>query len=109
MFCQYRVPVLAEQALGGDILSFIVKRCLILIPLLFLISIVTFIVIQLPPGDILTQSIGSQMMSNSEVAKETIARLAGQYGLVQPLYSRGLRTLWVQNDRAKSTLNQLYC
>lgn len=66
--------------------SFITKRVLILIPLLFLISVVTFVIIQLPPGDILTQIVSSQMMSNSEVAKEMLARLTVQYGLDQPLY-----------------------
>jgi peptide/nickel transport system permease protein len=76
-------------------LSFIVKRCLILIPLLFLISIVTFVIIQLPPGDILTQIVSSQMLSNSTVAKETIARLTVQYGLDQPLYVQYYR--WMSN------------
>ncbi len=76
-------------------LSFILKRCLILIPLLFMISIVTFVIIQLPPGDILTQIISSQMMSNTTVAKETIARLTVQYGLDQPLYVQYYR--WMSN------------
>ncbi len=76
-------------------LSFIVKRFLILIPLLFLISIVTFVIIQLPPGDILTQIISSQMLSNSDVARETIARLTVQYGLDQPLYVQYYR--WMSN------------
>jgi peptide/nickel transport system permease protein len=76
-------------------LSFIVKRCLILIPLLFLISIVTFVIIQLPPGDILTQIVSSQMLSNSTIAKETIARLTVQYGLDQPLYVQYYR--WMSN------------
>jgi peptide/nickel transport system permease protein len=76
-------------------LSFIVKRFLILIPLLFLISIVTFVIIQLPPGDILTQIISAQMMSNTTVAKETIARLTVQYGLDQPVYVQYYR--WMSN------------
>jgi len=76
-------------------LSFIVKRVLILIPLLFLISIVTFVIIQLPPGDILTQIISAQMMSNTDVAQETIARLTVQYGLDQPVYVQYYR--WISN------------
>src|SRR6266542_689529 len=76
-------------------LNFILRRFLILIPLLFLISIVTFVIIQLPPGDILTQIISAQMRSNTVVAKETIDRLTVQYGLDQPLYVQYYR--WMSN------------
>jgi len=76
-------------------LNFILRRFLILIPLLFLISIVTFVIIQLPPGDILTQIISVQMKSNTVVAKETIDRLTVQYGLDKPLYEQYYR--WISN------------
>lgn len=83
-------------------LSFIVKRSLILIPLLILISIVTFVIIQLPPGDILTQIISAQMLSNTEVAQETIDRLTVQYGLDQPIYVQYFR--WMSNLLLKGDL-----
>ncbi|HRU33196.1 MAG TPA: ABC transporter permease, partial [bacterium] len=38
-------------------LEFIIRRLLLFIPLLFIVSIVSFIIIQLPPGDYLTSYI----------------------------------------------------
>ena len=76
-------------------LRFIIRRILILIPILFLISIVTFVIIQLPPGDILTQIISAQIQSNPQGATETIARLTVQYGLDKPLYIQYFR--WISN------------
>src|SRR5688572_4985340 len=57
-----------------------------MIPLLFLVSIITFIIIQLPPGDFFTtlqaviaESGGGQDTAIMEVMRE-------RYGLDQPLY-----------------------
>jgi len=36
------------------VLSYIMRRLLLMVPVLFFISVVSFIIIQLPPGDYLT-------------------------------------------------------
>jgi len=76
------------------VLAYIIRRVIQLIPLLFLISIITFIIIEIPPGDYLTMRIIQLRQSGTEVAEEEIARLTMQYGLDKPLSQRYLMWLW---------------
>ncbi len=72
-------------------ISFIVRRLIILIPLLALLSIVAFIIIQLPPGDYLTTYI-QQLEAGGQIVDEAeIARLRAQYGLDQSVYVQYLK------------------
>ena len=47
-------------------LSYIIRRVLFMIPTLFLISVVSFIALQLPPGDYLT-SYAAQLSATGRV------------------------------------------
>ena len=76
-------------------LGFIIRRVFTLIPILILISIVSFIVIELPPGDWVSYRITSLRMSGIEVDDAEIARLTSQYGLDKPAYVRYIN--WVTN------------
>ena len=70
-------------------ISYIIRRLLIFPPLLLMISIMTFIIIQLPPGDYITVHI-SKLMESSRylITDEEIERikegLEEQYGLNRP-------------------------
>jgi peptide/nickel transport system permease protein len=67
-------------------LSYIIRRILFMIPTLFLISVVSFIALQLPPGDYLTDY-AAQLSSMGESAdQEAINSLRERYGLGQPVY-----------------------
>ena len=67
-------------------LSYIIRRILFMIPTLFLISVVSFIALQLPPGDYLT-SYAAQLSSMGESAdQEAINSLRERYGLGEPVY-----------------------
>lgn len=67
-------------------LRYIIRRLLIMIPTLFLISIVSFVALQLPPGDYLT-SYAAQLRSMGEsVDQEAIESLRERYGLGEPYY-----------------------
>ena len=66
--------------------NYIIKRCLQLIPLLIAISIVIFVIIQLPPGDYLTTYIVQQEAAGLEVNQSNIVLLTKQYGLDKPVY-----------------------
>ncbi len=74
---------------------FIVKRILLFIPTLFVISIVVFILIQAPPGDYLTILITNMQESGQIVDEAVIASLQQRYGLDQPLVARYFR--WIGN------------
>jgi peptide/nickel transport system permease protein len=66
--------------------SYILRRILFMIPTLFLISVVSFIALQLPPGDYLT-SFAAQLSSQGESPDaEAINSLRERYGLGEPVY-----------------------
>lgn len=76
--------------------GFIIRRIIILAPLLVLLSIITFIVIELPPGDYLTTYIIQlESRTQSTVSEAEIARLTQQYGLDRPVYVRYF--IWMRN------------
>lgn len=67
-------------------IRYIIKRILYMIPTLFGMSIIAFIIIQLPPGDYLT-SVIAELQDSGRVASETeIERLRQTYGLGDPIY-----------------------
>ncbi len=65
-------------------LSFMLRRIAYMILTLFLISIVAFIIIALPPGDYLTTLIAQMRASGGDVDPGRIAALEVRYGLNQP-------------------------
>ncbi len=67
-------------------LRFIIRRSLYMIVTLFAVSIVSFIVIQLPPGDYLTAYVANLASSGETVEREVIEALNQRYGLDQPIY-----------------------
>ena len=70
------------------LVNYILKRTLQLIPLLFAISIVIFIIIQLPPGDYLTTYIIQMEKSGLEVNQSAIINMTKRYGLDKPVYQQ---------------------
>lgn len=67
-------------------LGYTIRRIFMMIPTLVAISVVAFIVIQLPPGDYLTIYM-QQLRDQGDFVDEMImARLKQRYGLGQPLY-----------------------
>ena len=75
-------------------LQFIIRRLTIFFPMLFSISIVSFVIIQAPPGDFLTDYI-SQLQARGEVVDQAeIESLKRQYGLDQPIYVQYAKWMW---------------
>tara|TARA_X000000950_G_scaffold267453_1_gene343955 strand:+ start:11447 stop:12430 length:984 start_codon:yes stop_codon:yes gene_type:complete len=75
--------------------AYIAKRLLGAIPTLILISIIVFIVIQLPPGDIVTSTLDRMQAQGVEMSSEAIQNLRAQYNLDQPLPLQYLS--WITN------------
>lgn len=73
---------------------FIARRLLMMIPMLVAISLVSYIVMELPPGDYLTTYIMQLQAQGQVVQEDQAAALAKQYGLDQPGYIRYLRWVW---------------
>ena len=66
-------------------LTFLARRLLIMILTLLVISVLVFIIIQLPPGDYLSTLIAELQSQGEQVAEEKIDFLRQQYGLDRPL------------------------
>jgi peptide/nickel transport system permease protein len=64
-----------------------------MIPVLFTISVISFTVIQLPPGDFLTTLQASVAASGGGMSNETVVLLRERYGLDQPVHIQYLR--WI--------------
>lgn len=64
-----------------------------MVVLLFLLSVVKFIIIQIPPGDFLTTMIINLERQGLEVSDEQAAVLRAQYGLDQPWFHQYLN--WI--------------
>lgn len=67
-------------------LQFILRRVLMAIPTMFAISIVSFILIQLPPGDFLTAYAATLSQQGDIIPPEQLEALREAYGLGQPMY-----------------------
>lgn len=66
--------------------EFIIRRLLLMIPTVFIISVIAFIIIQLPPGDFLTSYVASLESTGQIVDQAEIDALRDRYGLGDPLY-----------------------
>ncbi|NLD43048.1 MAG: ABC transporter permease [Chloroflexi bacterium] len=75
-------------------LHFVLRRLLLLIPTVIVISMISFLVIQLPPGDYLTSYVISLEAQGQFVDQELIDALRVQYGLGQPLYVQYGKWVW---------------
>ncbi len=71
--------------------SYIVKRLLYTIPTIFVISVVVFAVIQLPPGDYVTSYVMRLEQEGISVSQQRIDQMRRQYGLDQPGYVRYIK------------------
>jgi len=74
-------------------LAFIVRRLIYMIPTLIVISIASFIIIQLPPGDYLTAYMAKLAQNGADLDASAVAALRQRYGLDQPFYIQYLK--WV--------------
>lgn len=69
-------------------LTYLLRRLLFAIPLLFLIAVVSFIIIELPPGDYLTVYVMNLKQSGEAIDEAALQVLRTRYGLDKPLLLR---------------------
>ncbi len=75
-------------------LTYIVRRILYMIPTLIIISMISFAIIELPPGDYLTAYMANLASSGTQATQDQIASLKQLYGLDQPVYIRYFKWVW---------------
>ncbi len=74
-------------------LNYLVHRLLLMIPTLFLISVVTFVIIQLPPGDYFDSMMADLQASGEPADLQKVDFLRHEYGLDKPIWVQYWR--WV--------------
>jgi len=75
-------------------LQYIGQRTLLLIPTLFVITIVCFLIIELPPGDFLTAYTATLAASGDTIDQDVLNALKRQYGLDRPIHIRYFKWIW---------------
>jgi peptide/nickel transport system permease protein len=64
-----------------------------MVPTIVVVSMISFIIIQLPPGDWLTSYVANLEAEGEEVDEATLVAIKSRYGLGQPIYVQYLK--WV--------------
>lgn len=87
---------------------FILRRLGVMLLTLLFVSMVTFFIIQLPPGDYLTTKIANLAMSGEAAEMSQIDELRSQYGLDKPLVVQYGKWVWgmIQGDLGNSFLKE---
>lgn len=65
--------------------SYVISRIIGMFPTLALISVIVFVIIQLPPGDIVSSTLDRMQAQGVEVSAEQVQNLRAQYNLDKPL------------------------
>ena len=68
-------------------LRYLVHRLLIMVPTLVAISMIVFVIIQLPPGDYLTTMLTELQSQGEGVQSAKIDYLRNLYGLDRPMWT----------------------
>lgn len=76
-------------------LQYIGRRLLLMIPTLFVITVLSFGIIQLPPGDYLTFYVAELAAQGEDITEARLAQLETRYGLGRPWYVQYF--LWISN------------
>jgi len=76
-------------------IAYIIRRVVTLLFILVLVSVIVFILIQLPPGDFVTMQAMNLRAAGQSVREEDLRALTVLYGLDKPLYVQYLT--WMRN------------
>ena len=66
--------------------QYILRRVILAIPTIFIISVISFVLIQLPPGDFLTSYAANLAAMGEQMTGQQLQALRDGYGLGQPVY-----------------------
>jgi peptide/nickel transport system permease protein len=75
--------------------QYVIRRLLLIIPTLLIISIISFVIIQAPPGDYLTSQLQTLQQLYGEAAQMVMDQMRQQYNLDKPIIVQYLT--WMAN------------
>ena len=86
--------------------AFIIRRIILIIPLLFIISIISFIVILLPPGSYVETYVENLEQTGFLMDESQIKAIYKQYGLDRPAVVQYI--LWMSNFLLKGEMGRSF-
>jgi len=94
---------------GKDLVQYIIKRVLMFIPTIFLVSVLVFFVIQLPPGDYVSAHISALQSEGEILTADDAKAMREEYGLDQPIYVQYYKwvkdIIWTPTDSSYYRIN----
>jgi peptide/nickel transport system permease protein len=69
-------------------IAYTLRRLLLMIPTLFAISVMSFVIIQLPPGDFLDSMLAQMEAEGGGMDEQQVAAIRARYGLDQPVWAQ---------------------
>ena len=81
-------------------INYIIRRVLIMIPTLLAVSVLVFVVIQLPPGDIITSRLQELQAEGQDISEEQIAALRAPLPPRRPRCLSNTASGWVASYKA---------
>ncbi len=72
-------------------LRYITRRLIYMVITLFIVSVISFMVIQLPPGDFVTSYVAQLAAMGETISEDQVDALRARYGLGQPIYMQYLK------------------
>src|SRR4029453_17455602 len=74
-------------------LAYLVRRLILAVLTTWAVSVLAYVVIQLPPGDYITSYIAQMSASGSFVTRQEAEALRQEYGLDKPIWVQSMRWL----------------
>ncbi|MEM7536707.1 MAG: ABC transporter permease, partial [Chloroflexota bacterium] len=106
-FKNFRVdPSQPTEGTSQRMLTFIIRRVIMLIPILFLISVISFATILLPPGSYVERYVRNLENSGLIMGDEQVEALYRQYGLDRPVWEQYAR--WMSNFLLKGEMGRSF-
>jgi peptide/nickel transport system permease protein len=72
-------------------LAYLVRRLILALLTVWAVSVLSFVIIQLPPGDYLTSYVAQMSASGGFVSEQEVEAMRKEYGLDQPMWVQYLR------------------
>ncbi len=72
-------------------LRYIARRLVYMVITLFIVSVISFMVIQLPPGDFVTSYVAQLAAMGESISEDEVDALRARYGLGQPIYMQYIK------------------
>ncbi|HXA37479.1 MAG TPA: ABC transporter permease [Phenylobacterium sp.] len=78
----------------GSVSKFILRRLALCVVTIWVISVISYVIIQLPPGDFVSSYVAQLAQSGAIGSGDDLQRLRADYGLDQPMFVRYAHWAW---------------